>query len=70
MNLKSYLKTLDEKGVKTLADALQTTPAYLQQLAYGHRKAGAPILLRIEVATNNLVSQQELRPDLYQKSVA
>ncbi len=65
MKLKTYLSACTRQEKATLVEKLNTSLAYLSQLANGHRKAGASILLKIELATSGKVTPQDLRPDLY-----
>ncbi|MBI4695538.1 MAG: helix-turn-helix domain-containing protein [Gammaproteobacteria bacterium] len=48
-----------------MAEKLETSIAYLSQLAHGHRKPGARILARIESATGGQVTPADMRPDLF-----
>lgn len=63
MKFKAYYEHLDAAGKKALADKLDTSVPYLSQLAYGHRNAGASILLKIESATGGQVTPQEMRTE-------
>ncbi|QJD58176.1 hypothetical protein HG264_04215 [Pseudomonas sp. gcc21] len=53
--------------VKTATDeqviATGTSRGYLRQIGYGNKAASAATAARIEVATNRLVTRQELRPN-------
>lgn len=68
MNLKQYYDSLNKEGKQEFANRLNTSVAYLSQLANGHRNAGTPILLRIDKASEGNVSPQELRADLYESA--
>lgn len=61
MNLDDYWKSLDKEGKEAFAKRLLTSVGYLSQLANGHRKAGASILLNIEFASEGNVTPQEAR---------
>ena len=63
MNFKTYYRNLTASEKSALASRLDTSLAYLSQLAYGHRKAGAKFLLRIEKATGGKVTPTGLRQD-------
>lgn len=63
MRFKKYYKSLSAEDKKDLADRMNTSLAYLSQLANGHRKAGAKILLQIESSTGGLVSAVEMRDE-------
>lgn len=62
MNLVDYIK---DHGRNALAEAVESVPAYLSQIAHGHRKASPKLALAIERATGGAVSRHELRPDIY-----
>lgn len=62
MNLSEYS---EKHGRAELAEALKTSPAYVSQLASGHRRITAEMAIKIERATNGEVTRHELRPDLY-----
>ena len=63
MDFKDYWAELPADDKKMLAERLDTSVAYLSQLAYGHRKAGARFLLQIESATDGIVKPSGLRSD-------
>ena len=63
MNFKTYYSSLTTGEKINLSKRLDTSVAYLSQLANGHRKAGAKILLKIESATFGNITPQMLRPD-------
>lgn len=63
MKYTDYYASLSAAEKRELAERLDTSVAYLSQLASGHRRAGASILLRIEAATDGQVSPQEMRSD-------
>ena len=57
--LLSWIKEADQEAI----DATGTSAGYLKQIAYGNKKASAEIASRLEMATESLVTRQELRPD-------
>jgi DNA-binding transcriptional regulator YdaS (Cro superfamily) len=61
MKLIEYLRKF---GSKELAIKVGTSRAYLSQIAHAHRQAGPQMALRIEEASDGLVTVSELRPDL------
>ncbi len=65
MNLKTYIKTYGTGKAKKVAAKSGTNYAYLFQIAYGYRKAGALLAQRISKSTNNEVKLHEIRPDIY-----
>jgi len=62
MKFKTYWQKLTPEKKQSLADALNTSKEYLSQIAYGHRNAGASILMGIESATNKEIKQTDIRP--------
>ena len=58
MKLSDYIKI---NGRPALARLLGTSPAYISQLAHGHRKPSPRFALAIEHATHGTVSRYELR---------
>ena len=65
MDLKTYYTKLNKSEREALAENINTSPAYLSQLAYGHRKVGIGFFRLIEEATNHQVTRNELRPDIF-----
>jgi len=63
MRFQSYYRDLTAQEKRDLAEALQTSVAYLSQLANGHRKAGVKILSRITDATGGKLAWTDLRDD-------
>ena len=61
MELIVYIRQF---GAHDLAKNIETSPAYLSQLAYGHRKASPRMAKKIEDATDGQVTVADLRPDL------
>lgn len=65
MKFRDYYINLDADEKISLATRLRTSVSYLSQLAHGHRKAGAALLMQIETATDGAVLPRELRPDIF-----
>lgn len=65
MNMKTYLARLNLEQKQALAVSLNTSVAYLSQIASGHRKASPSLAKKIEAETNGVVSKFSLRPDIY-----
>lgn len=61
MKLIDYLRQF---GAQQLAQEIGTSPAYLSQLAHGHRQASPKMAKKIEEATDSQVTISDLRPDL------
>jgi len=65
MNLKEYFST-EPRGAKSeMAEHLRITPTWLSLLIRGERKASPELSLRIENATQGLITRAELRPDIF-----
>lgn len=64
-NFKTFYGLLDKAEKQALADRAGTSMAYLYQVAYGHRKAGASVSARLKAADGRITDAM-LRPDLYQ----
>jgi len=65
MNFHAYYKSLTTEGREALAKQLDTSVAYLSQLAHKHRQPGHGMAQAIEQITGGQVSRYELRPDIY-----
>lgn len=61
MNLNQYLESNTASG---LASAIGVTPAFISQLANGHRPVPAERCPAIERATHGVVRCEDLRPDV------
>lgn len=66
MDLQTYISDRERKA--SLAKALATSPMYLWQLAtrWKGRKPSPEFAMKIEAATDGVVTRQELRPDIWQ----
>jgi len=65
MTLVEYFST-EPRGAKLeMAEHLGITPTWLSLLLSGSRKPSAMLSLKIEEATQKLVTRKELRPDLF-----
>lgn len=64
MTLLEYMKALDRDGVERLAVDCCTSIGQLKQVAYGNRRAGAPLAIAIDRGTAGQVTCEELRPDI------
>jgi DNA-binding transcriptional regulator YdaS (Cro superfamily) len=60
MNMREYYAGLNREERVDLAKKVQTSVAYLGQIASGHRKAGLEIALLIQRHTNRQVTVEEL----------
>jgi DNA-binding transcriptional regulator YdaS (Cro superfamily) len=65
MTLTEYFLT-EPRGSKTeMAEYLRISPTWLSLIMKGQRKASPELSLRIERATQGLVTRKELRPDIF-----
>lgn len=69
MELSAYLRTLTPTAREAFAKRSKTKVAYLYQIAGGHRACGPKLAVRIEQASSGGVTKQELRSDLFGKSI-
>lgn len=65
MNLREYFKQMDEAQRLDYATRCGTTPAYVSQVAYGHRKASGILARKLAEESGWIVSPQSLRPDIF-----
>lgn len=56
---------LEEPRQKALADQCGSTTSYMEQLAYGYKRAGASLAKAINDNTQGAWPKHELRPDLF-----
>lgn len=64
MEMRAYYTNLDADARAKLAEAVATSPAYLSQIAYGHRRPSLQMALAIERETGGTITARGLRPDL------
>lgn len=62
MDLRSYLKSLDQKAREQFAMRVATTVGHLNNIAYGGRTASAALARQLEIETNASVRRWDLRP--------
>ncbi len=65
MDMLNFWRELPPANKRKLATSLDTSVAYLSQIANGHRKAGFVLAKAIEDATSGAVTREDLRPDVY-----
>jgi DNA-binding transcriptional regulator YdaS (Cro superfamily) len=65
MTLEEYFKTEPHGSRKEMAEYLGITQVWMSQLIYGKVQASPKLALRIEKATQGLVTKEELRGDLF-----
>jgi DNA-binding transcriptional regulator YdaS (Cro superfamily) len=62
MDIKSYLKTLDDEVAREkFATQCGTTLGHLRNVSYGLRPAAPELCVAVEVATNGQVTRPEMR---------
>ena len=65
MTLSEYFST-EPRGAKLeMAEYLGITPTWLSLLMSGRKRASPLLCVKIEEATQKLVTKKELRPDLF-----
>ena len=65
MTLTEYFST-EPRGAKSeMAEYLRISPTWLSLIMNGSRKDSPELSLRIELATQGLVTRSELRPDIF-----
>lgn len=65
MDMRTFLKTTSKTERERVAKEVETTVAYLFQLAGGHRKPSVKLAMRLEKASGGLLSRRDLRPDIF-----
>lgn len=65
MTLTEYFKDEPRGSKAEMAEYLGITPVWLALLIRGERKASAALCMKIEKATQGLVTREELRPELF-----
>ena len=63
MNLKQYIDDLPRGGASALAEAIVVPPSFLSQMASGKASVNPAYAVKIEQATNGVVTRKDLRPD-------
>lgn len=65
MTLNEYFATEPRGSKMEMAEYLGITPTWLSLLMSGRKRASPLLAVKIEEATQKLVTRQELRPDLF-----
>ena len=65
MSLRELLKTMPRGAQKELAALLGITPTWMTLIVNGHERPSAKLAAKIASVTDNRVTIQELRPDLF-----
>lgn len=69
MNLRDYYTQLSKDEKQRLADDLGIKRGYLVNVATGSKPVSRYLALALERATRGLLKHQELRPDLFKKTL-
>ena len=65
MNLKQYFRDEPFGAKKEMAEHLGITQVWMSQLIYERAQASPKLAIKIEKATQGLVTKEELRGDLF-----
>ena len=65
MTLIEYFKEEPRGAILEMAQHLGISATWMSLLIHKKRQAGAELAIKIEKATQGLVSRQDLRPDLF-----
>lgn len=65
MTLSEYFKEEPHGAISEMARHIGVSPTWLSLLIHGHRKASFKVAVKLEKATQGLVTLRDLRPDLY-----
>jgi DNA-binding transcriptional regulator YdaS (Cro superfamily) len=64
MNFQTYWTSLDSAAKRSLAHSLNTSLAFLSQIAHGHRRCREALAIAIERDSAGAVTVEEMRPDV------
>ena len=65
MTLNEYFKDEPHGSITEMAQYIGVSPTWMSLLIHGHRKASFHVAVKLEKATQGLVTLRDLRPDLY-----
>jgi len=65
VNLQQYFKDEPKGAIVEMAEYLGVTATWLSLLIHGHRKPSPTLSIKIEEATQGLVTRKELRSDIF-----
>ena len=65
MTLNDYFKEEPKGAIVEMATYLGVTSTWLSLLIHGHRKPSTTLSIKIEEATQGLVTKKELRSDIF-----
>jgi len=65
MTLNDYFKEEPKGAIVEMATYLGVTSTWLSLLIHGHRKPSPTLSIKIEEATQGLVTKKELRSDIF-----
>lgn len=64
MDIKTYLTVNTTATARALARRAGTSHGYLRLMGYGVRRPSAEMALKLESASDGLITARELRPDV------
>jgi len=65
VNLQQYFKDEPKGAILEMAQYLGVTATWLSLLIHGHRRPSPELAVKIEEATQGLVTRKDLRADLF-----
>ena len=65
MRLSDYFKDEPKGAILEMAQYLGVTATWLSLLIHGHRRPSPELAVKIEEATQGLVTKKELRSDIF-----
>lgn len=65
MTLSEYFKEEPHGAIAEMARHIGVSQTWMSMLIHGHRKASFKVAVKLEKATQGLVTLKDLRPDLY-----
>jgi DNA-binding transcriptional regulator YdaS (Cro superfamily) len=65
MTLMEYFKDEPQGAIKEMAEYIGVSATWMSLLIHNKRKASFKVAIKLERATQGLVTMQDLRPDLF-----
>jgi len=65
MTLNEYFKEEPKGAILEMAQYLEVTATWLSLLIHGHRRPSPELAVKIEEATQGLVTRKDLRADIF-----
>jgi len=70
MDVRTFMRCHDKDAVRQVAAVAETSVAYLEQLAGGHRRPSPELARRLHAASGGAMRLADLRPDLWGEETA